>query len=127
MARFDPRTGRLDYVSAGHPPTMVVRAEGGVQLLGEGGPGLGLFDAVEFDQGVVVLSPGDTMLAYSDGVSESWATPEEAEARLLELVQRHADAPVTVLQSEILAAVDRQNAGLRKDDCTVVVLRWIPG
>src|SRR6185369_1096290 len=64
LARFYPENGRLDYVSAGHPPTMIIRADGTVKMLHEGGPGLGLFDAVEFEQGMTVLSPGDTMLAY---------------------------------------------------------------
>jgi len=127
LARFDPRTGGLTYVSAGHTPTMIVRVDGTVQTLNEGGPGFGLFDTVEFDEGATMLAPGDTLLAYSDGVSESWPSVEEAESRLVELARHHARAPAATLQSEILAAVDRQNSGLRKDDCTVVVMRWQPG
>jgi serine phosphatase RsbU (regulator of sigma subunit)/pSer/pThr/pTyr-binding forkhead associated (FHA) protein len=127
LARFDPRTGRLTYVSAGHPPPLLVRASGTVEPLRAGGPGLGLFDAVEFDEGETALGPGDTLIAYSDGVSESWPTPEVAEDLLIDLARKHAGTPVSALRQAILAAVDGQNRGARKDDCTVVVLRWTPG
>jgi serine phosphatase RsbU (regulator of sigma subunit)/pSer/pThr/pTyr-binding forkhead associated (FHA) protein len=127
LARFDPHTGRLTYVSAGHPPPLLVRASGTVEPLRTGGPGLGLFDAVEFEEGDTTLDPGDTLVAYSDGVTESWPSPETAEAILIDLTRSHAGAPVSSLRQAILAAVDGQNRGVRKDDCTVVVLRWSPG
>jgi sigma-B regulation protein RsbU (phosphoserine phosphatase) len=126
LSRFDPRSGHLSYVSAGHPPTLLVRAAGSVEVLREGGPGLGLFDAVEFEEGQAALHPGDTLIAYSDGVSESWPTPEDAEGHMVSLARKHAAAPVSALRRDILTSVDRQNAGVRKDDCTVVVLRWSP-
>jgi serine phosphatase RsbU (regulator of sigma subunit) len=127
LARFDPRNGLLAYVSAGHPPALLVRASGICETLHEGGPGMGLFEATEFEEGCRTLSPGDTLLAYSDGVSESWPTPEQAERFLTDLVRRHATLPIGALRGEVLGAVDRQNGGQRRDDCTVVALRWAGG
>ncbi len=51
LSRFDPESGRLIYVSAGHPPALLVRADGTRDSLHEGGPGLGLFEAAEFEVG----------------------------------------------------------------------------
>jgi len=126
LARFDPRAGLLTYVSAGHPPALLVRASGVCESLHEGGPGVGLFEATEFEEGCRTLGPGDTLLAYSDGVSESWPTPEEAERQLVSLVRACTPLPITALRGQVLAAVDRQNGGQRRDDCTVIALRWVP-
>ena len=68
-------SGRLIYVSAGHPPALLVRANGTRDSLHEGGPGMGLFEAAEFEEGSSSWAPGDTLVAYSDGVSEAWPRP----------------------------------------------------
>jgi sigma-B regulation protein RsbU (phosphoserine phosphatase) len=126
LARFDPTRGRLVYVNAGHPPPLLVRARGRAETLSEGGPGLGLFDAGEFTTGEIQMSPSDTLLIYSDGVSESLPSAPEAEERLAELARSYAAVPVTALRNEVLAAVERQHGGIRTDDCTLVILRWSP-
>jgi sigma-B regulation protein RsbU (phosphoserine phosphatase) len=126
LSRFDPASGRLTYVNAGHPPALLVRAGGKVEQLHEGGPGIGLFGAAAFAGGTRTLARGDTVLAYSDGISESWPTAPEAEAHLSDLVRAYASVPVSALSHEIFAAVERRRGGVRTDDCTLVVLRWTP-
>jgi serine phosphatase RsbU (regulator of sigma subunit) len=126
LARFDPEVGRLVYVNAGHPPPLLVRARGHAEMLDEGGPGLGLFDAAEFAVGEVVMEPGDALLVYSDGVSESWPTSAEAEDHLVEMARSYTAVPVGALRNEVLAAVERRHGGIRTDDCTLVILRWSP-
>jgi sigma-B regulation protein RsbU (phosphoserine phosphatase) len=126
LARFDPTTGNLVYVNAGHPPPLLVRARGNAETLGEGGPGLGLFDVGEFAIGQITMGQGDTLLAYSDGISESWPTAAEAEAELADLARSYTSVPVTALRNEVLASVERRHGGVRKDDCTLVILRWSP-
>jgi hypothetical protein len=42
------------------------------------------------------------------------------------LARTYSAVPVAVLRHQILAAVDRRHGGVRRDDCTVVVLRWAP-
>lgn len=126
LGRFDPRSGKLSYVNAGHPPPLLVHADGRTDSLHEGGPGIGLFDAGTFAQGERTLMRGDTLLAYSDGISESWPTAAEAEAALTELARAYFAVPVAALCHEILAACERRRGGVRTDDCTLVVLRWTP-
>jgi sigma-B regulation protein RsbU (phosphoserine phosphatase) len=126
LARFEPRTGRLSFVNAGHPPPLVVHADGRTDSLHEGGPGIGLFDAGVFVTGERILAAGDTLLAYSDGISESWPDAAAAETRLAELAHSYTAVPVAALCHEILAAAERERGGVQTDDCTLVALRWTP-
>jgi sigma-B regulation protein RsbU (phosphoserine phosphatase) len=124
LGRLEPTTGRLTFVNAGHPPPILIHANGTTDSLHEGGPGIGLFDKGVFALGERQLERGDTLLAYSDGVSESWSDAPEAEAALVDLARAYAAVPVAALCHEILAAVERRRGGVRTDDCTLVVLRW---
>src|SRR6266853_651256 len=68
VARLDPATGVLDYCSAGHPPALLLRANGKLELLSDGGLLLGVIPAAPYIGGRVELGRGDVLLAYSDGV-----------------------------------------------------------
>jgi sigma-B regulation protein RsbU (phosphoserine phosphatase) len=126
LSRFDPSSGRLTFVNAGHPPPLLVHADGRTDSLHEGGPGIGLFAAGAFALGERRLARGDTLLMYSDGISESWPDAAQAEAALTELARSYTAVPVAALCHEIFAAVERRRGGIRNDDCTLVVLRWTP-
>ncbi len=67
----DLRNGRIRMVQAGHPPAILLRASGEVELLGEGGLPIGLVDAVSYDPITCELAPGDRVLLYSDGFTEA--------------------------------------------------------
>ena len=70
---YDPAQRLLTYSSAGHnPPRIKSCAEGWVQSLEEvGGPPLGLFDDLPYDQTTLVLKPGDILAFYTDGITEA--------------------------------------------------------
>jgi serine phosphatase RsbU (regulator of sigma subunit) len=72
LARIDPVSGWLDYCSAGHPPALLLRSDGQLDSLAEGGPVLGVIRAASFDQGRVRLGAGDVLLICSDGILESF-------------------------------------------------------
>ena len=64
-------TGKLSYSTAGHPPPMVLPAEGpAYQLPGSGVP-IGFHDDAEFDPEATVINPGDRLLLFSDGLIET--------------------------------------------------------
>jgi len=67
---YEPFSGVLTYCNAGHPPPMLLRAGGGLEFLEEGGTlvGMGLGDT--YVQGKVEVCDGDTLLVYTDGVTE---------------------------------------------------------
>jgi sigma-B regulation protein RsbU (phosphoserine phosphatase) len=97
-----------------------------VETLSDGGLVLGMFDDVVYDGGYVEMRPGDTLVVYSDGVTETW-DPEGAEfgeesLRALAVLNRTLDAES--LQQAILREIERFEAGARAtDDRTIVVLK----
>jgi len=126
IANMDPETGRVEYVNAGHNPPLVIRVDGSVERLTEGGTPLGLFDSYEYDSGSVELTLGDTLLIFSDGVSETWNEDEEdfGDERLVNLVADRPEANAKELEIEILAALARYSGGAKAmDDRTLVVLK----
>ncbi len=130
IARLDPLTGALDYCSAGHPPTLVLRNDGRLESLSHGGMLLGMTVDAAFSCGHVKLGPGDLLVAYSDGVVESRnsADQEFGDARLeSELRLARSGAADAVLFS-VLAAVQDFAAPLSlMDDTSLVVVRRLQG
>jgi len=126
VARLDPASGKITYVNAGHNPPLLVREDGEVELLTEGGIVLGLFEGLSYDAGSVEMRPGDTLLAYSDGVTETWSPEgdEFGEDKLTALVVERRDLDAQSLQDAILQEIERFEAGAgATDDRTLVVLR----
>ncbi len=72
MAALDAETGVLSYVNAGHNPPLLIRSDGNVEKLQDGGMVLGIFESVPYADGLVELRRGDTLLVFSDGVTETW-------------------------------------------------------
>ena len=126
MACLDPQSGRLTYVNAGHNPPLVVRADGTVEHLDEGGIVLGMFETLPYEQAEVVLEQGDTLVVFSDGVSETLSPAEEeyGDDRIVAAVTAHPGASATDLQDAILADLEAFSAGARPgDDRTLLVLK----
>ena len=63
-------TGRLQMVQAGHPHPLVQRADGTIEMVGEGDMPVGLLPGILFHSFEVQLHPGDRVLLYSDGLTE---------------------------------------------------------
>jgi sigma-B regulation protein RsbU (phosphoserine phosphatase) len=126
LGRLDPASGRLDYVNAGHNAPLLVRADGSVESLDVGGMVLGVFEAAAYAQGQVQLDPGDTLIVYSDGVTETWSARGEefGEKGLAAIVNRGKGLDAASLQNEILRELDRYASGARAtDDRTLIILK----
>lgn len=121
---FHPRTGRYQFVRAGHPCAFLRHAEGQVARLYPRGMGVGLSasrfrDGLELCEGT--LEPGDSLIFYTDGLSEAQAPDDTfyGEDRL-ELLLGHASED---LQASILADVATFTAGRPlADDLTLLIL-----
>ncbi len=70
LAFLNLDTGLVRMVQAGHPNPMVLRADGTVDAVGDGGMPIGLIPGAAFASFEVQLAPGDRLLIYSDGVTE---------------------------------------------------------
>jgi sigma-B regulation protein RsbU (phosphoserine phosphatase) len=122
---WDPATGVLTYTNAGHNPPFLLREDGSVQELGEGGLPLGLFEDRGYNEGRVSLAPGEALLLYSDGITEAvdLARREYGEERLRALwKQRAREAPEQVIRSVFDEVQRFRGTAAQSDDMTVVVL-----
>jgi sigma-B regulation protein RsbU (phosphoserine phosphatase) len=87
---------------------------------------LGLFEAVPYADGTAQLHPGDTLVVFSDGVTETWApTGEEfGDEGLARICKGGRGLEAATLQQEILKELDRFAAGaMATDDRTLIVLK----
>ena len=126
MGRLDPDTGSVAYVNAGHNPPIVVRADGSLDTLTTGGVVLGLFDNGEYEQATTRLGPGDVLVVFSDGVTETWNRDdvEFGDARLAELIRQGREMDAAALEAEILRELDRFSQGTKAtDDRTLIVIK----
>jgi len=122
---YDPKTRELIYVNGGHNPPMVFRGSE-VARLEEGGPVVGLFGPAQYSQSTVQLQSGDTMVLFTDGISEAMNSSEEEfdEARLMDAVRSGAELKSSELIGHIMHACDDFVAGApQHDDMTLVVVR----
>lgn len=126
LAKLDSRTGLLNYSSAGHPPAMLLRANGQLELLTEGGLLLGVLADADYVSGSCVLRGGDTLLVYSDGITESVnrAGQEFGYARLEEQLRRSKSGSADAALFSVLGAV-QDFAATRPlvDDMSLAIVR----
>ena len=124
MMRAD---GQLTYCNAGHNPPFVM-GKSGVRRLGEGGPVVGLLEFAPYEQEAVQLDAGDTVVVFSDGVSEALnaAGEEFGDERLESVAASVGDAPPPVVVEHIVASVREFTKGApQSDDITVMVVRYL--
>ena len=84
---LDGEEKTVQYTSAGHPPPILKRASGSVQLLENGGAVLGVFPPWKCENSLVQLAPGDRLLLFTDGITEASKADGEqlGEERLIHL------------------------------------------
>jgi serine phosphatase RsbU (regulator of sigma subunit) len=134
VARLDSATGTLDYCSAGHPPALLLRSNGELEALSEGGLLLGVLPTAPYVRGSVQLGPGDVLLAYSDGVLETVNNSDEefglerikTQLSIAALDQNDTINRVsaeTILFSVLAAVQDFGASHKLVDDLSVVVIR----
>jgi phosphoserine phosphatase RsbU/P len=125
FAACDPVTGRLVYINAGHMPALLRRRNGSFDHLTGGGIALGMFDHSKYEAHEARMEPGDTLVLYSDGVTEAEdhrGQPFE-ESGLERVVDAHAGASPTDLARIILKVVEAHaQETYLADDLTVLVV-----
>lgn len=123
--------GVLEFVRASHPSPLIMRRGEVRELYAGGSFPVGLVEQASYEAVRIQLQPGDTLLLYTDGVTEA----EDRErnlfgvGRLKEVLSRHQGRSLADLQAGILNAVERFAAGTsQSDDITLLVVRYqLPG
>jgi sigma-B regulation protein RsbU (phosphoserine phosphatase) len=118
----------LTYANAGHYPPILVRADGSVERLAVGGAVLGVFPEGTYEQGQTAVQTGDRLVLYTDGITESRASSDDAddrefgEERLIELVVANRACSAPALQARLTEAVASFSSGRFHDDATLIVM-----
>ena len=119
--------GTLHYIKAAHPSPLLLRRGQVTSLYTEGSFPVGLIAEATFTAESVKLEPGDTLVLYSDGVTEA-EDPEENQfgvPQLCELLAGHDNTPLDELEKIVLDAVDCHCRGAAQaDDITVLLARY---
>ncbi|MDL5199211.1 SpoIIE family protein phosphatase [Streptomyces sp. ALI-76-A] len=131
MLEPDPATRRVSVrlASGGHPPALVLRADGGADFLPTpGGLLVGVLPAAHFVTATTTLGPGDTLLLYTDGLTEARTGTERTslygEDALRDFAAEHAGrTPQAVIQA-LTGLLDGFGDGL--DDDTALLALGVP-
>ncbi len=123
---MDPGGRRLTYVNAGHNYPYLLHADGSFDRLDRGGMILGVMKDVPYEEATVQCSAGDTLVLFTDGVSEAMSTRQEEYGE--ERLERVLRGSLSEGAQEILDAVHRDvllhtQGAPQSDDITMMVLK----
>jgi sigma-B regulation protein RsbU (phosphoserine phosphatase) len=126
----DPATGTVTCANAGHPPAVLLRPGSPPGLALENtGMVCGVMSGVEMTSESLQLQPGDTLVLYTDGVTEAFDAAGNIfeETGLLKCTEAAAAQPAERAVATVVDAVRRHAAGFpQSDDLTVVAVRRLP-
>jgi sigma-B regulation protein RsbU (phosphoserine phosphatase) len=121
------KTGRFEYVNAGHVPPLVRRKSGALDALAAANFPVGMFDEAEYESGHIQLEPGDYLVIYSDGVSEAVNIKNEffEESRLRLLLEQFQGETVQQLADAIREGLKAYTEGApQSDDITILAVQY---
>jgi phosphoserine phosphatase RsbU/P len=119
--------GEMDYINAGHPSPFLIRRGVAEEPFTEGSYPVGLVQEAEYVTARVKLEPGDTLILFSDGVTEAMDPGEELYGvpRLREVLTGQSDCALDKLQKSILESVENFSKGAHQaDDLTLLIVRY---
>ncbi|HOD65275.1 MAG TPA: SpoIIE family protein phosphatase [candidate division Zixibacteria bacterium] len=120
------RTGRLEYCNAGHNYPVLVRSDGAVELLVQGGPIIGAFPEMRYESADVQFRPGDVLFLFTDGLSEAMDGDgrEYGEERVRRFVREHRHREAGEILEAILEDVRAFDATFPpRDDTTIITMK----
>lgn len=124
-------TGEIAYANAGHNlPLLFRQKKGTLEQLPKGGTALGIIPELVLTNHALTMQPGDQLLLYTDGVTDSLAPSGESfgETRLLELVREYGKSrPHDLLEALDDALLDFRRGLAPFDDVTLLAVRREPG
>lgn len=122
---YDDTTRHLRYANCGHMPGLVFRGNGVVETLDSTSTVVGLFNNWECSVGENQLFAGDTLVFYTDGITESFNEADEqfGEERLIDFVRHHRDLNSPALLRSLVDEVRRFSTAKQHDDLTVVTAK----
>jgi len=127
---LDPLSGELSYSNGGHNAPILVRRSGAVERLDTGGLPIGMMQGVLYQEASVSLEPGDVLVIYSDGITESINERDEEfdEERLIEVVKRNIERSASGIRDRIDEALSKfVGTTAPVDDMTLMIIKRVDG
>ncbi len=124
----DYSKGSLFYSSAGHPPPILMGADGSLRLLKCHGPVIGTGNIHSFLKEEVPLRSGDKVIVYTDGILDYSNTGSElyGKERLFGTLQKYAGSPVQTLVEMVQKSLkDFAGASSPKDDASIMAIEYV--
>ncbi len=121
-----PNNREFTYVNAGHNPPLLFHADKTFEELFLTGPALGVIPGAGYEEGVRQLLPGDTLVFYTDGVTEAINTKSEefGKERLRHILAARSEENAGAILASVLKAVQDFSEGMPQfDDITLMVLK----
>jgi serine phosphatase RsbU (regulator of sigma subunit)/pSer/pThr/pTyr-binding forkhead associated (FHA) protein len=128
IAELDPATGIVNYINAGHNPPLVGRADSSVEQLESGGFPLGIIPTAEFELGQTKLNSGDSLVIYSDGVTEANNLKEDEFGieRLIEVVGKNIKTSASGMRDKVESSLSAfTQTAPANDDITLVIVKRV--
>ena len=126
-AILNPETGSLTYCNAGQPPPLHLKKKRGeIDRLSRTGPPLGVLEESRWDTLDVIIGSGETLILYTDGVTDSCNTQGEfyGTARLNSFAMKQKAKSAQTVHDNLLANIDEFVTGeVQFDDTALIVLR----
>jgi len=125
-AELDSVTGELFYSNAGHNPPILVSKDGSYKLLESGGLPIGITDDIDYETNTVIINPGDVLVIYSDGITDSVNEKDEefGESRLIDVVRRYRSRTASQLRDRVEGAIEEFIGTCSPiDDTTIVIIK----
>ena len=119
--------GRLSYSNAGHEPPVIVGSAASARPLDTGGVVLGLFNGASYEAETIQLSPGDTLVVSSDGITEARDVRGEefGRDRVVQAVAGTGGLGAEAVLDRLLVAVrDFSRGAPQADDVTALVVKY---
>jgi serine phosphatase RsbU (regulator of sigma subunit) len=125
FAEYDEQTRRLRYSNCGHPPAFLMRSDDTLERLESTSTVMGLFERLDCAIEERQLYPGDTLVLYTDGATESsnLAGEEFGEERLLEALKQYRELSSQDLLSAVMGRVRQFSPYEQADDITFIVAK----
>ena len=126
IAFYDPMTGEMTYVNAGHTQPLLIRRNRMAERLTEGGIALGMFEHSTYQTGHATIQPDELVAIYSDGITEA-ENPDGRpfdESGLESALIGNLSGSLASIGTSVVRAVEQHTADTRlADDLTILLLR----
>jgi sigma-B regulation protein RsbU (phosphoserine phosphatase) len=119
--------GHLEFINAGHPSPFLIRRGAAEEAFTEGSYPVGLVPEAQYTAACLKLEPGDTLVLFSDGVTEAMDPDEQlfGVPRLKQVLTGQMECPLEQLQKCVLESVENFARGAHQaDDLTLLIVRY---